>query len=126
MYGYPYEQQNGQSYGYDQQSVAYQQAYKRAARQVRQKIGFYWHLASYLIINGFLIVIYLLGSVVAEGLYYPWFIWPMMAWGVGLLFHYLSVFVFNGAYDQQKMIEAEMRRMGAVAPEAPSYTSDIK
>jgi hypothetical protein len=49
-----------------------------------------------------------------------------MAWGVGLLFHFLSVFVFSGAYDQQKMIEAEMRRMGAVAPEMSSYTSDKK
>jgi len=124
MSNYQQEQQNVQAYGYDTQSAAYQQAYRRAAHRVRQRLGFYWHAASYVIVNGFLITIYLLTSLAADGLYYPWFIWPMMAWGVGLVFHFLSAFVFTGTYDQQKMIEAEMRRMGAATPEIPPYTYD--
>jgi len=126
MDNYQYGYQNAPNYTPDPQTAAYQQAYQRAARKVRQRIEFYWHLASYVIVNGFLIAIYLFSSVAIEGLYYPWFIWPMMAWGVGLLFHYLSVFVFSSTYDQQKMIDAEMRRMGATMPEAAPYTPDKK
>jgi hypothetical protein len=120
MYNYNYDQ-NTPAYNYDPQSAVYQQAYRRAAQRVRNRIGFYWHAASYVVVNGFLIAIYLLTSIAADGLYYPWFIWPMAAWGVGLLFNYLSVFVFGGTYDQQKMIEAEMRRMGVEANSTASY-----
>jgi hypothetical protein len=26
---------------------------------------------------------------------YPWPAWPTLAWGIGILFHYLGVFVFR-------------------------------
>ncbi len=118
---YQYSQNSEQiNPSYDTQSAAYQQAYRRAAHRVRARLGFYWHATSYVVVNGFLIAIYLLTSIAADGLYYPWFIWPMMAWGVGLVFHFLSVFVFTGTYDQQKMIEAEMRRMGVPGGPPPA------
>lgn len=126
MYNYNYDQ-NAPAYNYDTQSASYQQAYRRAAQRVRNRLGFYWHAASYTIVNGMLIAIYLLSSIAADGLYYPWFIWPMATWGVGLLFHFLSVFVFGGTYDQQKMIEAEMRRMGVDSTGIPAqYPTDKK
>lgn len=93
----------------------YQAAYKEAERRVKAKIGFYWNLASYVIVNGMLIAIYLLTTMAAGGLYYPWFVWPMFGWGIGLMFHFLGVFVFSGANSEQtrrRMIEEEMRRMG--------------
>ncbi len=90
----------------------YQDAYKRAERRVQAKLGFYWHLSSYVIVNGVLIIIYLLTGGLSV---YPWFVWPMFGWGIGLLFHFLGVFVFSssGSEDaRRRMIEEEMRRMG--------------
>ncbi len=97
----------------------YQAAYQRAERRVKAKLGFYWHLASYVIVNGFLILIYLVTGPI-PGLYsYPWFVWPMFGWGIGLLFHFLGVFVFSGSSSEdarRRMIDEEMRRMGAYNP----------
>ncbi len=94
--------------GYNQ--MDYSSAYRQAERRVKVKLDFYRHLSSYVIVNGMLIAIYLL-TAIPSGLYYPWFIWPMAGWGIGLLFHFLSAFVFGSALDTQKMIEEEMRRM---------------
>ncbi|HEX2912818.1 MAG TPA: 2TM domain-containing protein [Chloroflexia bacterium] len=92
----------------------YQEAYKQAERRVRAKLGFYWHLASYVIVNGLLIIVYLITGPVPGFYSYPWFVWPMFGWGIGLLFHYLGVFVFsnvNSEATRRQMIEAEMQRM---------------
>ncbi|MBN9389884.1 MAG: 2TM domain-containing protein [Chloroflexi bacterium] len=98
----------------------YQAAYRQAERRVRAKLGFYWHLASYVLVNGLLIAIYLLtGPLISGGAVYPWFIWPMFGWGIGLLFHFLGTFVFSNVSsdeNRRRMIEEEMRRMGAYPP----------
>lgn len=76
--------------------------------KVDQKLGFYVHLAVYVLVNGLLIAIDLMTS---PGTY--WFIWPLIGWGIGLLVHGLSVFVFgDGLAIRQRMIEAEMKKQG--------------
>ncbi|MEI7554771.1 2TM domain-containing protein [Candidatus Chlorohelix sp.] len=104
---------------YDVSSPEYREAYRMAERRVKAKIGFYWHLASYVIVNGMLIAIYLLTTMPVGGLYYPWFVWPMLGWGIGLLFHFLGVYVFasnNSPVVRQRMIEEELRKMGTPVP----------
>ena len=50
----------------------------------RKRVEFRSHLLVYCITNAALWVIwYLTGSG------YPWPIWPLVGWGIGLLFHYL-------------------------------------
>lgn len=101
----------------------YQAAYRQAERRVRAKLGFYWHLASYVLVNGLLIIIYLITGPVTGFYTYPWFVWPMFGWGIGLLFHFLGTFVFSNVSsddNRQRMIEAEMRRMGAYPPGSPT------
>jgi len=96
---------------YDPNNVAYHDAYKQAEQRVQAKMGFYGHLTAYILVNGLLIAIYLFTT--AGG--YPWFIWPMLGWGIGLAFHFAGVFGFgssNSAEVRRRMIEEEMRRMG--------------
>ncbi|HEX2913624.1 MAG TPA: 2TM domain-containing protein [Chloroflexia bacterium] len=102
-------------------NAQYYESYRQAEKRVKAKVAFYWHGANYIIINGLLIVIYLFTCLPVGHFYYPWFIWPLLTWGVGLIFHFLSVFVFPGhsQYDRQQMIEAEMRRMGASPASSP-------
>lgn len=83
-----------------------QEAYQRAKKTVEAKFGFYMHLGIYIAVSIVLVIVNL--STSTE---YLWFKWPLMGWGIGVLFHALGVFVFsdkNGVVDQ--MIDREMRK----------------
>lgn len=70
-----------------------EEAYLRARKRLEDIKGFYWHLASYVIVNLFLIV-FIGAAKVKEGesLWdFGLFATPLF-WGIGLLFHALSVF----------------------------------
>ncbi len=83
-----------------------QEAYKRAKKRVAAKVGFYIHLTVYLVVGIVLIVVNF--STSSE---YLWFKWPLMGWGIGVLFHALSIFVFSGWSPVTKqMIEKEMEK----------------
>ena len=70
------------------------------------KIGFYIHLAVYVGVNILLIIINLLTSS-----QYLWFRWPLIGWGIGILFHALGVFVFSGGSAiKEEMIQKEMKK----------------
>lgn len=101
---------------YNPADPEYDRAYRQAANRVKAKVGFYQHLTAYILVNGMLMILYFLTTLAAGSLYYPWFIWPLLGWGIGLAFHFVSVFVFGGTnspYNRERLIEAEMRKMGA-------------
>jgi len=80
------------------------EAYKRAEKIVEEKIGFYIHIVTFIVVNIVLIVI----NVVTSPEYF-WFIWPLLGWGIGLVFHGLNVFVvYKGSSITEKMIKKEM------------------
>jgi hypothetical protein len=81
--------------------------YQVARKRVEEKKGFYTHLASYIVVNAMLVIIWAL-----TGHGYPWFIWPLAGWGIGLVFHFLGVFAFNkGTAWESKEIEKEVERL---------------
>jgi len=51
--------------------------------QARKRVDFKVHLFVYCVIIGTLWIIWFLTS---KG--YPWPVWPMAGWGIGLVFHY--------------------------------------
>lgn len=89
---------------------------EKAEQRVKNRVELLEHIGTYVVINGFLVVVWALTS---RG--YPWFLWVMAAWGVGLLFHIFSYFM--GSRDdsaRHRMIEREMRRMQGEPPAAQS------
>ena len=56
------------------------------------KSDFYRHLAVYVVVNLLLVVINLVTSRD-----YFWAMWPLLGWGIGLAFHALRVFAFDGS-----------------------------
>ena len=83
-----------------------QEAYQRAKKRVEAKVGFYIHLSVYIAVNILLIIINLSSST--KDL---WFQWPLIGWGIGVLFHGLGVFVFSGKpVITERMIEKEMKK----------------
>lgn len=57
--------------------------------QARKRREFVDHLRAYLIVNGALILMNLLTS------WYPWSLWCILGWGIGLAFHASDVFFRN-------------------------------
>ena len=82
--------------------------YQLAQKQVENIKGFYGHLVSFIFVIFFLVVINLKYSPK-----YLWFFWPMLGWGIGLLFHGLKVFnitPFLGKDWEERKIKEFMDR----------------
>jgi hypothetical protein len=52
--------------------------------QARKRVEFKVHLITYCIVIGALWMIWFF-----TGSNYPWPVWPMAAWGIGLIFHFM-------------------------------------
>ncbi len=76
--------------------------YEEAKKRVSEIRGFYLHLLAYLIINAALAVINLLSSP-----QYLWFVWSLLAWGIGVALHALSAFggLWGKAWEERKINE---------------------
>lgn len=84
-----------------------EEAYMRAKKKVDSLIGFYWHLAVYIVVNTFLILLIGLNSDAGFGGFGPYA--TALFWGIGLLFHFLGVFgpdfIFGKDWEQRKIKE---------------------
>lgn len=83
--------------------------YNRAEKRVDEKIGFYRHLYSFIVVNVILIVINILFS---KGEW--WFYWVTFFWGIGLVSHFIKTFIVFDKFDgkhRESMIEKEMEKM---------------
>lgn len=83
--------------------------YQRAARRADEKIKFYRHLYSFVAVN---IMFIIMNAVFSPGEW--WFYWVTVFWGIGLIIHFLKVFVFAEKLEnehREKMIQKEMEKM---------------
>ena len=78
--------------------------YFLAKKKVGDIKGFYGNLASYVFVNAILIFVNLYTSPE-----YLWFLWCIMGWGIGVIFHGLKVFgispFFNKEWEERKIKE---------------------
>lgn len=89
-----------------------EELYKRARNRMEEIKGFYIHLFVYIVVN--------IGLFLINYLSYPeywWFVWPLLGWGIGLVAHGLSIFVFHGFLGHEweesqikKYIERDKRK----------------
>ena len=85
-----------------------EEIYRKARQRVEEKKGFFTHLAVYICVNIGLVLIW----AFTAGGGYPWFFWPLGGWGIGLLFHFLGVFVFSRPSNwERREIEKEVERL---------------
>ena len=78
--------------------------YQRAKERVEDLKDFYGHLTAYIIVNVFLVVIYLFTTFPG----FPWFLFVTFFWGIGLVSHGLSVSkrgIFNKEWEERKIKE---------------------
>lgn len=75
-------------------------------KRVETKLGFYNHLSVYVIVMAGLLTINLLTN--PRNL---WFIWPLVGWGVAILFHLFGVFVFGkDTRLYRRLVDREMHQ----------------
>lgn len=83
-------------------------SYLRARKYVEELKGFYYSLASYFVVMPFLIFIWYKFTPFTI----QWFWFPILGWGIGLVFQAYRVFVDDGAFGrkwEQRKIEQYMR-----------------
>lgn len=90
-----------------QKQYAKEEAYIRAKKRLDKIVGFYWHLAVYVVVNLFLIL--LIGIKSGEGFFSFAPYSTAIFWGIGLGFHFLGVFgpnfMFGKNWEQKKIKE---------------------
>ncbi len=93
----------------DQRQADGEEDYRRAEKIVAEKVGFLRHVVVYVLVNVVLLAVNIVTS--SEFL---WFLLVLGGWGVLLLAHFLSVFVFRGERFElwrRREIEKEMGRL---------------
>jgi hypothetical protein len=84
-----------------------EEIYQIAKKRVEEKKSLLIHALVYLVVNALLVTIW---AVSGSG--YLWFLWPLGGWGVGLIFHFLGVFVFDREMGwEKKAIEKEAEKI---------------
>jgi len=63
-----------------------EQIYALARKRAAAKRGFRIHLAVYLVVNAALVLVW----AFAAGRGFPWFIFPLGGWGIGVVSHYFG------------------------------------
>jgi len=77
---------------------------RRSARETAEgKLGFYIHLAAYAVVNLLIFLSWWFSGALYVWIF-PWFVFPLLGWGAGLLVHYVCVFTPNlgGGYVERK------------------------
>ena len=86
-----------------------QEAYTNAKKKVEARMGFYTHLAVYLMVISLLTIL----NLTVAGDYF-WAMWPMIGWGSGVIVHGLFTFVFDSQSSlQERLIEKEIQKRNA-------------
>ena len=78
-------------------------------RKAKRRVAFKLHLRTYMIVIGGLWLLYLLinyNSLSNPG--FPWPIFPMLGWGIGLVSHYFTAY---GNFDEHTMAQREYDRL---------------
>lgn len=81
----------------------------KARKSAEAKVGFYIHLGVYATVNAFLVAIWWTTEWYAGINMFPWFIFPLFGWGIGIVAH--GIATFRGTSYVQRMTEREYQRL---------------
>jgi hypothetical protein len=78
-------------------------------KKAKNRASFKVHAFTYILVNAALWLIYLFtNGQNGFGNAYPWPIWGMLGWGIGLAFHYFSAY---GNMDEKTLAEREYQKL---------------
>ncbi len=69
----------------------------------KRRVEFKRHLSTYLVINAMFWVLWYFSEGQHERSHFlPWPVWPMLGWGIGIVFSYLNAYVYTKENAIQK------------------------
>ena len=71
----------------------------------KRRASFKYHLGAYIIMNCFFWVMWSLTGRNNSDFGFPWPLWPLFGWGIGLLFHFMGAYVFPKNISAEKEYE---------------------
>jgi len=81
---------------------------EKAEKRVNQRMALLSHIGSYIIVNGFLVLIWAITG--RDGGFWP--MWVMIGWGIGLAFHIFSYLIGKRSDAvRDKMLEKQMQKL---------------
>ena len=92
--------------------VSEQDLRRKAEKRVEETQAFKANLVSYLSVNLLIFIIWLVVAL-AGGTWFPWFLFPLVGWGIGVAFHGWSVHSDSYGESHEKRVQEEMERMKA-------------
>jgi hypothetical protein len=93
-----------EGHGTNIRTEADQELRERAVERLRKKSEFRAHLLSYVLVNGFLVIIWAI-----TGASFFWPVFPIAGWGIGLAFHAWDVYRTQEYSEEQ--IQREIHRL---------------
>jgi len=94
---------------FNEQRYREEDSYIRAKKKLEKIVGFYWHLASYVIVNAFLIITIATHLDADESIWKFGTFATAFFWGIGLSFHFIGVFgtslFFGKNWEERKIKE---------------------
>lgn len=75
----------------------------------QRRASFKTHLATYIIVNGFLWGVWFFTNQHVDHNGFPWPVWPTFGWGIGLFFHFMGAYVYPQSNSVEKEYEKLMR-----------------
>ena len=76
-----------------------------ARKLARKKLDFIRHFVTYALV---MIVLAIINNLTSPG--YQWWLWPALFWGIGVVSHFLTSFVFQGGFEK-RLVQRELERM---------------
>lgn len=79
---------------------------EQEARQIRRRRVFLLHLSIYLMTNVFLVIVWAL-----TGAGYPWWLFPLFGWGIGLVAHGATAYLLSD--PEEIVLRREQKRLAS-------------
>jgi hypothetical protein len=79
---------------------------ERARRVARRKMDFLRHVIIYLVVMAVLAIV---NNVTGGG--YQWWLWPALGWGIGVVAHFLSAFLYAGGNLEKRLVQKELEKI---------------
>jgi len=92
-----------------------QQLRALAEKRAEEKLDFRNHLIIYTAVNIFLFLIWLFTSLfAADGWIFPWFVFPLVGWGIAIVIHAITVYGPSTSEDRHEArVQKELEKMKA-------------
>lgn len=73
----------------------------------QKRVSFKYYVGTYIVINAFFWILWYFSGQQSSPEGWPWPVWPMIGWGIGLFFHWMGAYVF----PRENTVEREYEKL---------------